>query len=183
MTTISNKEMALLGLLSEGPMHAYGIEKEIENRSMREWTEISMSSVYKLLNKLEVEGLIGSEARLAPNNVAQRVYEITENGRAALRERIKAFLSEPEHYLHRIDLATSHLDQLTREEAIECLRKYRDKLSEGIRCYKELEGYLISVECPNHSMALARRPQYLLEGEVGWVEEYISAISAMDVIC
>jgi DNA-binding PadR family transcriptional regulator len=182
MDTISNKEMALLGLLSEGPMHAYGIEKEIENRSMREWTEISMSSVYKLLNKLEEDGMIGSEARLAPNNVAQRVYAITESGRAALRERIKAFLSDPEHYLHRIDLATSHLDQLSKEEALECLGKYRDKLADGIRCYGELEGYLRSVECPIHSMALARRPRYLLEGEIGWVDEYVAAISAMNEI-
>jgi DNA-binding PadR family transcriptional regulator len=182
MATISNKEMALLGLLSEGPMHAYGIEKEIENRSMREWTEISMSSVYKLLNKLEEDGMIGSEVRLAPNNVTQRVYDITENGRAALRERIKAFLSEPEHYLHRIDLATSHLDQLSKEEALECLGKYRDKLADSIRCYGELEDYLRSVECPIHSMALARRPRYLLEGEIGWVDEYIVALSGMEGI-
>ena len=182
MTTISNKEMALLGLLSEGPMHAYGIEKEIENRSMREWTEISMSSVYKLLNKLEEDALIGSEVRISSNNVAQKVYGITDEGKAALREQIRTYISEPEHYLHRIDLATSHLDQLSKEEALECLGKYRDKLTDSIRCYGELEDYLRLVECPIHSMALARRPRYLLDGEIGWVDEYIDALSGMEGI-
>jgi len=183
MATISNKEMALLGLLSEGPMHAYGIEKEIENRSMRDWTEISMSSVYKLLNKLSGEGMIDSEVRLAQNNVAQKVYSITGKGRSVLKERILKYLSEPEHYLHRIDLATSHLDQVTKDEAISCLKMYRTKLEEGIRCYQELEGYLRSVSCPTHSMALARRPQHFLRGEICWVDEYTEAISAMEHIC
>lgn len=183
MATISNKEMALLGLLSEGSMHAYGIEKEIENRSMRDWTEISMSSVYKLLNKLSEEGMIDSEVRMAPNNVVQKVYSITDLGRSALKERILFYLSEPEHYLHRIDLATSHLDQLKKNEALECLKRYRAKLEEGIRCYHELEVYLKSVSCPTHSMALSRRPQHLLRGEIDWVDEYIEAITDMEDNC
>lgn len=53
MIKISNKEMALLGLLSEKPKHAYEIENDIKERDMRYWTEISKSSIYKLLNKLE----------------------------------------------------------------------------------------------------------------------------------
>ncbi len=172
--------MALLDLLSEGPMHAYGIEKEIENRSMREWTEISMSSVYKLLNKLSQAGLITAEVRLAPNNISQKVYAITEEGLAALVERIKTYLSEPEKYLHRIDLATSHLGLLSKEEAISCLKTYRQHLLEAITCYPELEKYLIGAKCPVFGLALARRPQHLLNGELKWVDEYLQEITQME---
>jgi len=53
MPDLTNAEAALLGLLSERPMHPYQIEKEVRSRDMRFWTELSMSSIYKLLRKLE----------------------------------------------------------------------------------------------------------------------------------
>ena len=58
MVEISKAEAALLGLLSECPMHAYQIEQEAEFRDMRSWTDLSMSSIYKLLKKLEERELV-----------------------------------------------------------------------------------------------------------------------------
>ena len=59
-------ETALLGLLSEGPMHPYRIEKEVRERKLRSWTDLSMSSVYKLLVKLERRGLVLRQVRKGP---------------------------------------------------------------------------------------------------------------------
>ena len=157
-------------------MHAYMIEKEIENRSMREWTEISMSSVYKLLNKLESEGLIRSEKKVSGKNVLQKVYRITPGGRGAFRKRIAVLLSEPEKMVYRIDLATSHIDQLPKSVASRCLGEYIGRLGEGIKCYGELERYLTSCDCPKHSLALARRPMRLMEAEMEWAKEYLKDI-------
>ncbi|MDD5012350.1 MAG: helix-turn-helix transcriptional regulator [Candidatus Nanoarchaeia archaeon] len=170
--TISNKETALLGLLSEGAMHAYKIEQEIKNRAMRDWTEISMSSVYKLLRKLEKEKLIKSEMKVSQKNISQKVYSLTSDGKKKLKEKIKILISEPEKTLSRIDLATSHLDQLTKKEAIECLKKYEKRLNEMLACYKELEKYLQGCSSQKHVRALARRPQYLIIGELNWIKEY-----------
>jgi DNA-binding PadR family transcriptional regulator len=170
--TLSNKETALLGLLSEGSMHAYKIEQEIKKRSMRDWTEISMSSVYKLLRKLEKDKLIKSEMKVSNKNISQKVYSLTSDGKRKLKEKIKILVSEPEKTLSRIDLATSHLDQLTKKEAIECLKKYEKKLNEMLTCYKELEKYLEGCSYQKHVRALARRPQYLIVGELNWVKEY-----------
>jgi DNA-binding PadR family transcriptional regulator len=47
-----------LTLVAERPRHGYEIERVIEERGMREWTEIGFSSIYYLLKKLEREGLI-----------------------------------------------------------------------------------------------------------------------------
>ncbi|MCL5018507.1 MAG: PadR family transcriptional regulator [Candidatus Pacearchaeota archaeon] len=170
--TISNKETALLGLLSEGAMHAYKIEQEIKNRAMRDWTEISMSSVYKLLRKLEKDKLIKSEMKVSQKNISQKVYSLTSEGKKKLKEKIKLLVSEPERMLFRIDLATSHLDQLTKKEAAECLKKYEKKLNEMLDCYKELEKYLRNCSYQKQVLALARRPQYLIIGELNWVKEY-----------
>ena len=51
-TEITNSELALLGLLMESPMHGYQIEQIIEDRGMREWTTIDLSSIYYLLHKM-----------------------------------------------------------------------------------------------------------------------------------
>ncbi len=173
---ISNKETTLLGLLSEEPMHAYKITQEIECRSMREWTEISVSSVYKLLRKLEKDGLIQSEIKLSQNNVSQKIYAITSRGRDELKNTIAHLISEPEKIIYRVDLATSNLDLLSKQEAIQGLHKYLDTLQESLKCYIELEEYLSQQNCPRHRFALARRPQYLLRAEIEWVKEYIAEL-------
>ncbi|MFZ2455377.1 MAG: PadR family transcriptional regulator [Candidatus Altiarchaeia archaeon] len=172
MATISNKETALLGMLTEKPMHAYEIETSINERSMRDWTEISMSSVYKLLNKLEKEGLLKSSVELSNKNVAQKVYSLTPKGKKGVKDKVIDLLSEPEKMVYQVDLATSHMWLLNKKEALVCLEKYEKRLTEGVKCYKELEKFLLDCGCPKHRMALARRPQYLLKAELEWVKAY-----------
>ena len=53
MITISNKETALLMLLTERPMHAYQIERVVKDRDMRLWTEMSMSSISRRINTVK----------------------------------------------------------------------------------------------------------------------------------
>ena len=65
-SSLSNAEAALLGLLAEKPMHPYQIEQEVRYRDMRFWTELSMSSIYKLLRKLEREGLVIKKVQKSP---------------------------------------------------------------------------------------------------------------------
>lgn len=55
---MTNAEFALISLLAEAPLHGYGVEQVIEQRGMRQWTEIGFSSIYFLLKKLESRGLI-----------------------------------------------------------------------------------------------------------------------------
>jgi hypothetical protein len=55
---MTNAELAMLCLIAERPRHGYEIEGVIQERGMREWTEVGFSSIYYLLKKLEREGLI-----------------------------------------------------------------------------------------------------------------------------
>ena len=176
MPTISNKETALLMLLSEEPMHAYQIEKVVENRDMRFWTEISMSSIYKLLRKLAGEKFITKHREDTDNGITKNVFSLTAKGRRALADRITEIITEPEHMKWRMDLATSHLDVLPRHEALRCLAEYRTKLIEGIESYHQLDKYLGEEDCPLPSRALARRPQFLLQGEIEWLDGYVKEL-------
>jgi DNA-binding PadR family transcriptional regulator len=173
---LSNSEAALLGLLAEGPMHPYQIELEVRERDMRYWTDLSMSSIYKLLRGLEKRELVAGRREVSQENRLRKVYRLTEPGRAALRETILALLAEPEHKKWGIDIAISNLAVLEPPAAGEALRAYRQELAARRREYGELEGYLREVGCPVHRLALARRPMALLAGEIEWVTNYIEEL-------
>ena len=143
MSTISNREATLIGLLYEKSKYAYEIEIEIKNRSMDYWTEISQSSIYKLLKKLEKRNLLKSNINLSEKNIAQKVYSLTNSGREEFKKKLKEVISEWIPSIHPIDVGLANLYVLNKGEAIECLNKYLKSLDETIKGYGELEKYLI----------------------------------------
>jgi DNA-binding PadR family transcriptional regulator len=173
MITISNKEAALLGLISEKPKHAYEIENDIKKRDMRYWTEISMSSVYKLLNKLEKRKLLESKVKLSKNNITQKVYSITELGKKTFEGKLNELISSWQPSKHQIDIGLANLSFITKKEAIEKLTKYSESIDKMIKCYKELEKFLIKEKCPLGNIQLATRRIHLLKAEKNWLSKFI----------
>lgn len=173
MNTITNKEAALLGLLSEKPKHAYEIKLDIENRSMDYWTEISQSSIYKLLNKLEKIKLVESTLKLSEKNVSQKIYSITNHGSQQFQEKLKELVSEWQPTICPIDVALKNLNLLDNSTAIECLEKYRDSLDKTIKGYYDLEKYLADNNAHLANMQLAIRRIYMLKGEKKWINKFI----------
>ena len=176
MSEISNAEAALLALLSEEPMYPYKIEQEVKYRDMRFWTELSMSSIYKLLRKLERDGLVDCETGISEENRTRRTYSVTEYGANALRKKLGELLCEPEHLRWRVDIGTYNVDLIDPQEAVDRLKEYREGLRKNLQGYKDLEKFLIDSDCPTHRKAVARRPQYMLAGELSWVEEFINEL-------
>lgn len=172
---LTNAEVALLGLLSERPKHPWQIEKDVEFREMRSWTDLSTSSIYKRLNGLERAGLVASETEIVDGR-ARRVYSVTKAGSEALAAQLLEMLGEPEAQKWGIDLATYNLDLLSYDEAVPALRAYRAKLVAAIECYAELEDYLRSSGCPPHRFELARRPRFLYQGEIRWIDDFIATL-------
>jgi DNA-binding PadR family transcriptional regulator len=177
MTTISNKEATLLGLLSEKPKHAYEIEMDIKNRYMRYWTEISMSSVYKLLRKLEEKKLLDSEVKLSQNNVAHRIYSLTDYGKKQFKAKLKTLVSKWHPAKYPIDVGLANLTLLDKNEAIEHLRKYAGSIDDMIKCYEELEKFLINEKCSLANVQLATRRLYMLNGEKRWITNFLDELS------
>ncbi len=176
MKEISKAQAALLGLLSECPMHPYQIEREVEFRDMRSWTELSMSSIYKLLVKLEERGLVTRKDEISDENRLRKLYYISPEGKSELEKKLLLILNEPEHPKWSIDVATYNLDVLDRREALDALGRYRKELENRIRYWQDVEKCLEELECPDHRFAVARRPVYLLRGEIEWVDSYMESI-------
>jgi DNA-binding PadR family transcriptional regulator len=170
---ISNKEAVLLGLVLEKPKHAYEVEKDIEERDMKYWTEISMSSVYKLLARLEERDLLESEVSLSEKNVAQKIYTVTGQGKKVFKEKIKELLSAWRPSIHPIDISLANLHRLNKKETVDGLNKYKESLDKMIKCYLDLEGFLTEHKCPPGNIQLATRRIYMLRGERKWLSKFM----------
>jgi DNA-binding PadR family transcriptional regulator len=72
--------LVLLALLSQQPMHGYELMGELARRIRR--YRPSPGSIYPAMQSLETEGLI-----VARDDGDRRVYELTEDGKAALVRR------------------------------------------------------------------------------------------------
>lgn len=172
MVPISNMEAALLGLLCERSMHAYEIEKVVEERDMRYWTEISMSSIYKVLRKLEERGLVVSEKKISAENRLMKIYSVTEEGREGMKEKIRTIISEWQKPIRPLDIAMSNLSLLTYDEALACFQSYLLSIDKMIACYQDLQGYL-EQHCRVGSVALAKRPLHMVRAEREWLENFM----------
>ena len=176
MNKISSIETAVLGMLFDGAMHGYEIGKAIEWQSMREWTDIAFSSIYYVLKRLEKKALVKGRVELSKKNVARKVYSITSVGRKVLHAKIESITSKYETLKWRMDLGMAYLNVLSKDEAKQSLKKYRESLVELIKGYKALEKFLIDEKCPVNRLALARRPLAHIKTEKEWVESYIKQL-------
>jgi DNA-binding PadR family transcriptional regulator len=176
MVTISNIEMTVLGLICEKSMHGYEIEKTIKERNMRYWTEISFSSIYKVLRKLEQKKLIKSKIKLAKNNISQKLYTITKKGQQVVKEKVKDILSNVEKIIWRIDLGISNLYLLNKEGAIECFKKYIESINERLEIYKQLNAFFEKNNYPQSDHALAIRPMMHLKTEKEWAIDFLNKL-------
>ena len=80
---------ALLLALTDGAAHGYELIGRLEDKSGGTWRP-SPGSVYPTLQMFEDEGLVRSEQR-----DGKRVYELTDEGRAAAAERAEQEGTEP----------------------------------------------------------------------------------------
>lgn len=174
--SITSAEAALLGLLTEGPKHPYQIEKDVQFRDMRFWTELSMSAIYKLLRKLEEAEYVSCETELTEENRARKIYTITEQGETAFREKLAEILLEPEHLRWQADIAFYNLDVFEKEMQLAMLRDYRRNIVKKISEYRDLETFLLDSKCSIYPLSISRRPIYLLEGEVRWLDDFMKEI-------
>jgi PadR family transcriptional regulator, regulatory protein PadR len=83
-------EMLVLKTLALEPMHGFGISVRIEQMSNGIFHVIP-GSLFPALNRLEREGRIKGEWRSTENNRRARYYRLTDLGKRALKQEIRAW--------------------------------------------------------------------------------------------
>ena len=118
---LTDAEHLVLGLVAEMPRHGYELERVIEQRGMREWTQIGFSSIYFVLGKLEEAGLVASEAPSGPK--AKKVFRVTDAGHATLAAQSLAALRTVRPSYGSVLLGMAHWPVLERGAALAALEQ------------------------------------------------------------
>jgi DNA-binding PadR family transcriptional regulator len=172
---MTNAELTVLSLIAEEPCHGYRIERTVEERGMREWTEVGFSSIYYLLNKLEKDGLVeGHIQRQAGRGPARKVYHITPAGEDTLRAGVLDALSTPRRCYSPLQLGLANLPYIAHAEALAALRQYRDALVtrlEHVRTTQEGQQPL-----PYFVDAMFSHSITIIKAELGWITQFISQL-------
>lgn len=122
--TLTDAELLVLGLVAEMPRHGYQLDRVIEQRGMRQWTQIGFSSIYFVLGKLESLGLVAarSPTKSRVNTKARRTYTVTRAGRSELVRQTQAALREVRPVYSSVLLGMVNWPVLTRLQALEALQ-------------------------------------------------------------
>jgi DNA-binding PadR family transcriptional regulator len=79
-STVSAKELFVLGRLSMRPTHGHEIMRTLAESRSDLWVELSEKHVYYILRKLEREGLVSVSEQREGARPARRVYALTPAG-------------------------------------------------------------------------------------------------------
>lgn len=139
-------ELALLGLLAEGPAHPYSLDSKL--RQGTQTTEVAFSSIYAALDRLEKLGLVASRPDAGARGKARRVYRLTTQGRTALKQAARAALAKPMLGGRPNDLGVSNLLLLTRADALAAIAEARKTLAD------EKKKLALEEEYPQSALAL-----------------------------
>jgi DNA-binding PadR family transcriptional regulator len=112
-------EWALLGLLTQKPMHGYELYRYFTDPSaLGQVWYLGLSQMYKLLKELEGQGYLEATVEEQENYPDRKVYHITPSGRAAFLQWMEKPISSPR--LIRVEfLAKLFLAQLLGSEMVE----------------------------------------------------------------
>jgi DNA-binding PadR family transcriptional regulator len=76
----------LLALLASGPAHGYELKQALEQRFGAVLAPLNAGQIYTTLARLERDGLVDDDAVAQNGRPNKRVYRLTEQGRAELRQ-------------------------------------------------------------------------------------------------
>jgi DNA-binding PadR family transcriptional regulator len=173
-------ELAVLGLLHEGPMHGYELRKQLATKLGAIRAAISYGSLYPTLRRLQAAGWISEESGVKPgaepppltSKRGRVVYKITAEGKERFQELLgnagPETYEDPSFGVHFAFF--SRTDQATRLRILEGRRRRVEERREGLRdvlgrAAERLDAY--TLELQRHGLDACER-------EVRWLEELIA---------
>ncbi len=138
---LTNAEFAILGLLVEKPCHGYDLERLIEERGMREWTELAFSSIYYILKKLETRDIVEHLPQQPDTRKTRKTYAPTKQGYCAHQEMTLSLLAQPRSTYPPILLGLANWPAVDRNKALNALWQRKVTLNQTLGKLAEKSGF------------------------------------------
>ena len=121
VTQVTEKEVILLGLIAEEPIHAYGLEEKIRIRQMDLWTTIGFSSIYRVLAQLEDKGLIDTRLEHEGQGATRKVHQINDAGRRALAQGVLSHIAPMKPVKNPFAVALAYITHAPKTRVIQLI--------------------------------------------------------------
>ncbi len=121
--------LALLTLLTERPMYPYEMAATLRQRGKDDAIKINWGSLYTVVQNLEKHGFIEAvEVAREGKQPERTTYQITDAGRAELKDWLRELLGEPAREYTRFEAALGESGVLPPDELIGLLQQRLDAL-------------------------------------------------------
>ena len=160
-------------------MHPYGIQQLIKQWGKDQVINVGQrSTLYKMINRLCEAGLIAVHGTSRDQQYPERTsYELTDAGRAALRQWMAEILSTPRNEFPEFPAALSFLPMLTPKETAEHLAARREHLTQKLAerdalLATELEGF----DLPRVTMLETEYLRAVTQAELDWIDQVLAGL-------
>lgn len=175
---MTDAELAILSIVAEGPIYGHAIQTEIAERGLRAWTNIGVSSMYYVLEKLERQGLLESIGVPRTAGPARRQFRITMAGYGVLQTSVGDLLSTPREFGNGFDLGLANLHVLDAARIRAAFAAYQQELETRLHHMRSRRADLAEKQTPFNVIAMFDRHITLLEAERAWLIDFVAAWEA-----
>jgi DNA-binding PadR family transcriptional regulator len=172
----TRKDLLLLGLLLDQPVHGYDLYQKIQAEGIDEWFNVSIAGVYYCLGKLRDQGLVSESRQRGGRSARKSIYRLTEKGRSAFFAAMEAQATSPDRTCLDFDLVIYLLNKLPLQRAANLLERRQAFLTEQAqRVQTALAAKREEGDSPLKS-AILDHSRCFLEMEQNWLAEVIREI-------
>ncbi|HEX3052013.1 MAG TPA: PadR family transcriptional regulator [Aggregatilineaceae bacterium] len=170
---MTDAELAILSIVAEGPINGYDIQTIIAQRGLRAWTNIGVSSLYYVMEKLERQGLIEGQAAANETGPARRQYHITPAGFGVLQTAVADLCSTAREYANGFELGLANLYVLKPSQIRTAFIAYRQELTSRLVQARERWRLLKDSNAPFNVDAMLDHHVTMIEAELNWINHFI----------
>jgi DNA-binding PadR family transcriptional regulator len=168
---------AVLGSLSERPMHPYEISTMLKARGKDMSIKLNYGSLYSVVTALEKNGFVEAvETVRDGNRPAKTVYAITETGRAEFTDWLAELLGSPEREFSQLEAGLAYLPAFSPDRAVELLAQRIKGLAAEVEQLETTHASLETMKLPRIFWVESEFRLALVRAEIAYVQGLVEAI-------
>ena len=168
---------AVLGSLSERPMHPYEISTMLRARGKDQSIKVNYGSLYSVVSALEKNGFIEALETVREGNRPERtVYQITDAGQGEFSDWLTELLGTPSREFHPLEAGLAYLPGLPPDRVVELLEQRLAAVDAEIKEMTAAHEQMTAAEFPRIFWIESEFRLALLQAESAYVHQLVEEI-------
>jgi len=168
---------AVLGSLSERPMHPYEISTTLRARGKDQSIKMNYGSLYSVVAALEKNSFIEARETIRDGNRPERtVYQITDAGQAEFTDWLTELIGTPSREFHPLEAGLAYLPGLKPDRTVELLEQRAKVIDAEIEELTAAHDHMDSMAFPRIFWVESEFRLALLKAESAYVHQLCDEI-------